>query len=163
MLQVSQIENPICSATIDQIRLRRAMDLPVDSQNFGSSGFHCEIQVVFRWLIRASFVLTDKQTKQKCRPGRSGWRFPTDSGVAVGPSLDLFGGALGAVTLCLVIQASCQCWSGKKVQETNMLAAARLWRKNRQCPPAPHDAKILCIAVVKRSTAKPCPYWRNGK
>src|SRR5262249_33980097 len=46
MLQSSQIENPRCSAKIDQIRLRRAMNLPRDSQNFSSSGFQSEIQAV---------------------------------------------------------------------------------------------------------------------
>ncbi len=46
MLQISQIEKPRCSATIDQIRLRRAMSLPLVSQNFSSSGSHCEIQGV---------------------------------------------------------------------------------------------------------------------
>src|SRR6266851_4633820 len=54
MLQMSQIEKPRCSARIDQIRLRRAMNLPFDSQNFSSSGFHSEIQVVSRVLIRLS-------------------------------------------------------------------------------------------------------------
>jgi hypothetical protein len=35
------------SATIDQIRLRRATNLPVDSQNVVSSGLQSEIQVSF--------------------------------------------------------------------------------------------------------------------
>src|SRR5271168_39335 len=51
MLQISQIEKPRCSATIDQIRFRRAICLPVESQNFSSSGCHSEIQVVSRVLI----------------------------------------------------------------------------------------------------------------
>src|SRR6516164_1095019 len=51
MLQISQIENPRCSAKIDQMRLRNATALPVDFQNFSSSGFHSEIQVEFRLLI----------------------------------------------------------------------------------------------------------------
>src|ERR1700722_2897126 len=51
MLQVSQIEKPICSATIDQIKLRRAMNLPLASQNFVSSGFQSEIQEVLGSLI----------------------------------------------------------------------------------------------------------------
>ncbi len=51
MLQMSQIEKPICSATIDQIKLRRAMNLPLGFQNFSSSGFQSEIQVVARSLI----------------------------------------------------------------------------------------------------------------
>src|SRR5271155_3447812 len=48
MLQISQIEKPTCSATMDQMRLRRATNLPPDSQNFSSSGFQSVIQVVFR-------------------------------------------------------------------------------------------------------------------
>src|SRR5215469_1785104 len=50
--QIAQTENPICSATIDQIRLRRAMNLPLDSQNFSSSGFQSAIQLGFCSLIR---------------------------------------------------------------------------------------------------------------
>jgi hypothetical protein len=45
MLQISQTENPTFSATIDQIRLRRATNLPVEFQNVSSSGFHSEIQI----------------------------------------------------------------------------------------------------------------------
>src|SRR5262249_15302313 len=52
MLQMSQIEKPRCSATIDQMRLRWAMNLPVDFQNVSSSGFHSEIQLGLRLLIR---------------------------------------------------------------------------------------------------------------
>src|SRR6266568_4238104 len=51
MLQSSQIEKPRNSATIDQMRLRRAMYLPVDSQNSLFSGFQSEIQLRFRSLI----------------------------------------------------------------------------------------------------------------
>src|SRR6266852_9950913 len=39
MLQTSQTENPRFSARIDQMRLRRAIDLPLFSQNSESSGF----------------------------------------------------------------------------------------------------------------------------
>src|SRR5258708_17409993 len=56
MLQISQTENPMCSATIDQMRLRRAMTLPVEFQKTASSGFHSEIQVGFCLLIRDSFL-----------------------------------------------------------------------------------------------------------
>src|SRR6202795_2152913 len=45
MLQISQTEKPTCSAKIDQIRVRSAMNLPLASQNFSSSGSHSEIQV----------------------------------------------------------------------------------------------------------------------
>src|SRR5258708_26561105 len=51
MLQISQTENPMCSATIDQIRLRRATTLPLLFQNVSSSGFQSEIQVGLSWLI----------------------------------------------------------------------------------------------------------------
>src|SRR5712691_7796011 len=57
MLQTSQIEKPRCSATIDQIRLRRAMNLPLAFQNFSSSGFQSEIHVVLRSLI-GDFVVS---------------------------------------------------------------------------------------------------------
>src|ERR1700751_1756348 len=51
MLQISQIEKPRCSATIDQIRLRRAMALPPEFQNFSSSGFQSAIHRVLRVVI----------------------------------------------------------------------------------------------------------------
>ena len=44
MLQSSQTEKPMCSAKIDQIRLRRAIGRPVLSQNCGSSGSQWSIQ-----------------------------------------------------------------------------------------------------------------------
>src|SRR5215475_5151582 len=53
MLQTNQIEKPRCSATIDQMRLRRAIDLPLVFQNVSSSGFQSEIQVELRLLIAA--------------------------------------------------------------------------------------------------------------
>src|SRR6266568_1409669 len=51
MVQTSQIEKPRCSAAIDQMRLRRAMALPLEFQYFSSSGFQSEIQVLFSVLI----------------------------------------------------------------------------------------------------------------
>src|SRR5580700_6067255 len=51
MLQISQTEKPICSAIIDQMRLRRATNLPVEFQNFSFSGSQSEIHVVFGLLI----------------------------------------------------------------------------------------------------------------
>src|SRR5260221_1103471 len=51
MLQISQTESPMWSATSDQIRLRRATTLPLVFQNVSSSGFQSEIQVGFCWLI----------------------------------------------------------------------------------------------------------------
>src|SRR5215468_255624 len=47
MLHISQIEKPRCSAKIDQMRLRRAMNLPLAFQNFSSSGSQCAIQAEF--------------------------------------------------------------------------------------------------------------------
>src|SRR5271156_69300 len=52
MLQISQTENPICSATIDQMRFRRATNLPLEFQNVSSSGFQAAIQGGFCSLIR---------------------------------------------------------------------------------------------------------------
>src|SRR6267154_4427352 len=52
MLQISQTENPMCSATIDQMRLRLATTLPVEFQNVSSSGLQSEIQLWFGVLIR---------------------------------------------------------------------------------------------------------------
>src|SRR5277367_4667445 len=51
MLQISQTEKPMCSARIDQIRLRRAITFPLASQNASSSGVQSEIQVASRLLI----------------------------------------------------------------------------------------------------------------
>jgi len=56
MLQISQTENPICSATIDQIRLRRATTLPLefrtshlpDSNPKSRSGLVCSLDVSFQ-------------------------------------------------------------------------------------------------------------------
>src|SRR3954453_20906305 len=53
MLQTSQIEKPICSATIDQIRLRRAIRFPRVSQNASSSGCQSDIQLVCRLRIES--------------------------------------------------------------------------------------------------------------
>src|SRR5437870_5428894 len=55
MLQTSQIEKPRCSAKIDHMRLRRAMNLPSDFQNSSSSGFQFEIHIGLRLLIKCSF------------------------------------------------------------------------------------------------------------
>src|SRR5690348_2981891 len=75
MLQISHTENPICSATIDQIRLRRAMVLPVAFQNASSSGLQSEIQVGLSSLIGKSLSLgrrdTDKSRTQRGTLGES--------------------------------------------------------------------------------------------
>src|ERR1700680_2463424 len=67
MLQISQTENPICSATIDQIRLRRAMALPLEFQNVSSSGFQSEIQVGSFWLT-GDFLSKRAQRRTLGRP-----------------------------------------------------------------------------------------------
>src|SRR5260370_2605096 len=85
MLQISQTENPMCSATIDQMRLRRAMTLPLVFQNVSSSGFHSEIQVGFGVLIenflseRARHLPSGSRSKAWERaPGR-----PRSGGVTI--------------------------------------------------------------------------------
>src|ERR1700730_2401461 len=65
MLQMSQIEKPRCSAKIDQMRLRWAMDLPVDFQNVSSSGFHSEIQLELGLLISAVLSGGDRPREPK--------------------------------------------------------------------------------------------------
>src|SRR3984957_21039564 len=57
MLQISQTENPKCSAPIDQVRLRRAMTWPLEFQNVSSSGFQSEIQVG-SWVLIRYFLST---------------------------------------------------------------------------------------------------------
>src|ERR1700688_5231225 len=68
MLQISQTENPRCSATIDQMRLRWAMALPLDFQNVSSSGFQSEIQRVFGSLIEN--FLSQRHRLPSSEPGR---------------------------------------------------------------------------------------------
>src|SRR5215468_8841300 len=104
MLQISQIEKPRCSATIDQIRLRRAMAFPFEFQYFSSSGFQSEIQLVVllieefpclnghnrgylnRWCDAPCVFHLLYRTKNRSPRRRA---CASDSGVAdVGPSLD---------------------------------------------------------------------------
>src|SRR5262245_41037990 len=65
MLQISQIEKPRCSATIDQMRLRRAMNLPLEFQYFSFSGSQSEIHVVFRSLMRGFLSERARRREQK--------------------------------------------------------------------------------------------------
>src|SRR5258707_14866513 len=72
MLQISQTEKPMCSATIDQMRLRRATALPLVFQYVSSSGFQSEIQVVLLiedFLSASRFPAAAPKTK-KPRPRR---------------------------------------------------------------------------------------------
>src|SRR3984893_16562722 len=95
MLQISQTEKPICSAKIDQIKLRRAMNLPLEFQNFSSSGFQSEIQVVVRSLILGCplvrMIAKVRPGARSCGPKKNrsligrGWRSLPDSGVACWP------------------------------------------------------------------------------
>src|SRR5580692_13225765 len=97
MLQISQTEKPICSATIDQIRLRRAMNLPLAFQNFSSSGFQSEIQVAvgsligdFPWVrMIATSSPARPRGQKKPQPDRGAHlRSSQTAALHVGPSLD---------------------------------------------------------------------------
>src|SRR5580692_3002320 len=114
MLQISQTENPICSATIDQMRLRLAMNLPLDSQNFSSSGFQSEIHVDM--LIALSFVLSCSsrsigrsrgQQKTPCLEGRD-IAFPPEQRRCCWPVIGPGTLAVAGVYRFHSIQASCQ-------------------------------------------------------
>src|SRR5712675_976569 len=77
MLQISQTENPMCSATIDQMRLRRAMTLPLEFQNVSFSGFQSEIQV-------GSFELIEISFSERVEPPSSGIALPKAWGRVLG-------------------------------------------------------------------------------
>src|SRR5215475_10351250 len=112
MDQIAQTENPICSATIDQIRLRRATNWPLASQNFVSSGFQSEIQVGFWSLIKFPF---------NGRHQRALGRAPN---LAVKNSDDWLPGT-ASMASSLAIQASCQLeghLKGSQVQLVTCLA-----------------------------------------
>src|ERR1700738_3412383 len=111
MLQISQTENPICSATIDQIRLRRAMTLPLVFQNVSSSGFHSEIHVGFCSLI-GDFLSNGASHRDRLRGigARSGaapvWRCQNSD--------DWFRWT-ASMASAQTIQASCQATAMRKV------------------------------------------------
>src|ERR1700739_4402984 len=114
MLQISQTENPICSATIDQMRLRRATTLPVVFQNVSSSGFHSEIQLGFCLLIKD--FLSERHGRG-CREialegieARSG----EAPGLAGCKSDDRFRWT-ASVASALAIQALCQTATARKI------------------------------------------------
>src|ERR1700730_10086897 len=75
MLQISQIEKPTCSAAMDQMRLRRATNLSLDSQHFSASGFQSANHVAFRLLIEnfpaGSCAVAQKPTVQRPRKARA--------------------------------------------------------------------------------------------
>src|SRR6476646_7834175 len=68
MLQISQTEKPMCSATIDQIRLRRATNLPVEFQKLSSSGFQSDIQVAFSLLMENFLSERAADCRDRTRP-----------------------------------------------------------------------------------------------
>src|SRR5579864_1690227 len=70
MLHINQIEKPRCSAKIEKIRLRRAMVLPLVSQNFSSSGFQSDIQLGSRVLIGDYPFLSAGETAAMGAAGR---------------------------------------------------------------------------------------------
>src|ERR1700752_2320668 len=97
MLQMSQTEKPICSVIIDQIRLRVAMNLPLLFQNFSSSGFQSEIQVLLCSPIGESSPVCCRcsapdgapfdQTKSRRQTGALGASL-LSAALLSGPSLD---------------------------------------------------------------------------
>src|SRR5215471_914977 len=92
MLQMSQIEKPRCSATIDQMRFRWAMNLPVDFQNVSSSGFQSEIQVGLRLLI--SMFLSGWGTPLRGQAVAGGVKRKTKSAAARRSKASLQGGGV---------------------------------------------------------------------
>src|ERR1700729_3501374 len=99
MLQISQTENPICSATIDQMRLRRAITLPFEFQNVSSSGFHSEIQAG-SLLIRDFLSQRSLARRTEARSGEAPVRRCQNSN-------DWFP-RTASMASALAIQASCQ-------------------------------------------------------
>src|SRR5712691_3562678 len=114
MLQISQIEKPRCSATIDQMRLRRAMNLPFDSQYALFSGSQSEIQVVLDLLIEESLSERCRRPKNK-KPPPQGARKRLSPRAAALPVRS----ALPSVTASLqrTLQASCQVGGHGESQE----------------------------------------------
>src|SRR5215510_3543763 len=109
MLQMSQIEKPRCSATIDQMRLRWAMNLPVDFQNVSSSGFHSEIQLGLGLLIRVFLSGGDRPREPKttnAAPRRSKAFLPGRRRSLFSPRQTC--GASSGDGVASALQASCQ-------------------------------------------------------
>src|SRR6516162_4437718 len=139
MLQISQTENPMCSATIDQIRLRRAMNLPLEFQNVTFSGFQSEIQVGSLELISRFPYFERRAGRHGCALAGHGIAFRERlfPGIAVGTddlfSMDGFDGVARTA-----IQASCQARSArKKLREQ--------WRRRKvRCFRHPSRATKIC-------------------
>ncbi|OIQ74472.1 hypothetical protein GALL_438740 [mine drainage metagenome] len=110
MLQISQTENPMCSATIDQMRLRRAMTLPFEFQNASSSGFQSEIQVGSFELMRISF---SEQASAIALPGM-GARSGKAPGLAITNRMIV---STASMASALTIQTSCQTITSMKFTE----------------------------------------------
>jgi hypothetical protein len=114
--QISQTENPMFSATIDQIKLRRATNLPVEFQNVSSSGLQSEIQIVlfgFCSLTQISFLrsMAARQTPERqtaaMTTGRAGARRGDPSPTDVADRMIGFR-TTASMASASAIQASCQ-------------------------------------------------------
>src|ERR1700722_20281382 len=115
MLQISHTENPMCSATIDQIKLRRAVTLPLVSQKVGSSGFQSEIQtgsfdIGSFELIEISFVRKGSSFGRAHRVAIRGHSnaFRVKPGEAVANSDEGLFSATASMASTEAIQALCQ-------------------------------------------------------
>src|SRR5262245_40258204 len=161
MLQSSQTEKPRCSAKIDQMRLRWAMDLPVDFQNASSSGFHSEIQLGLRLLI--SMFLSGWGRPRRGQAVAGGVKRKTKSAAARRSKASLQGGgvagcvcdkaaappAMAAPGLSLYKLRANPGWAGKSSvnQRANRLNRnPSAFRRPPTCPTESTNAKILCSA-----------------
>src|SRR5262245_17884792 len=109
MLQMSQIEKPRCSAKIDQMRLRWAMNLPVDFQNVSSSGFHSEIQLELGLLIRVFLSGGARPREPKTTNVAPGARKRSSQGGGVACSVrEKTHGASSGDGVAFALQAPCQ-------------------------------------------------------
>src|ERR1700722_3654088 len=108
MLQISQTENPICSATIDQMRLRRAITLPFEFQNVSSSGFHSEIQAGS--LLIRDFPFSTVAASARRTEARSG-----EAPVRRCQNSNDWFPRTASMASALAIQASCQATAMQKV------------------------------------------------
>src|SRR6185437_6271692 len=148
MLQISQTENPTCSATIDQIRLRRATTLPVEFQNVSSSGFHSEIQLRFCSLTEIPFCVSDRrpvEVNETACEGHGG--APTGEPIGESANSDNWFRWTAAMASAPTIQASCQAATTQKEYELHDVI------KYPECPSGAANrtenlrfAQFLCAA-----------------